>query len=107
MRGRKTALRVVLTAEERAELAQRLRATTTSLGLARRYRAILEVADGLPLVRVARLVDLTEKHVRKWVQRFLKDRLEGLNDRPGRGRKPVFPPRGRDVRGEDRLRTTG
>ena len=107
MRGRKTSLRVVLSAEERSQLEKRLRSTTTSLGLARRCRAILEVADGLPLVHVARLVDLTEKHVRKWAQRFLKDRLEGLSDRPGRGRKPVFSPRGCDPRGEDRLRTTG
>jgi DNA-directed RNA polymerase specialized sigma24 family protein len=103
MRGRKTSLRVLLTAEERSELEQRLRSTTTSLGVARRCRAILGVADGLTLVEIARLVDLTEKHVRKWVQRFLMDRLEGLRDRPGRGRKPVFSPRGRDARGEDRL----
>jgi DNA-directed RNA polymerase specialized sigma24 family protein len=107
MRGRKTSLRVILTTWERAELEQRLRFISTSLGLARRCRAILAVADGLPLVEVARLVDLTEKHVRKWVQRFLKDRLEGLRDRPGRGRKPVFSPRGGAVRGEDRLRATG
>src|SRR5262245_65459831 len=103
MRGRKTSLRVVLTAEERGQLEQFLRSTTTSLGLARRCRAILEVADGLPLVEVARLVDLTEKHVRKWVQRFLKDRLAGLRDRPGPGRKPVFSPRGGALRREDRL----
>jgi hypothetical protein len=107
MRGRKTSLRVVLTPEERGQLERLLRSTTTSLGVARRCRAILEVADGVPLAHVARLVDLTEKHVRKWVQRFLKDRMEGLRDRPGRGRKPVFPPRGRDVRSQDRLRTTG
>jgi hypothetical protein len=30
-----------------------------------------------------------------------------LHDRPGRGRKPVFSPRGGDVRGQDRLRATG
>jgi Helix-turn-helix domain len=107
MRGRKTSLRVVLTAVERSHLEQRLRSTTTSLGLARRYRAILEVANGLSLVAVARLVDLTEKHVRKWVQRFLKDRLEGLRDRPGRGRKPLFSPRVGDVCSENRLRTAG
>jgi predicted transcriptional regulator len=107
MRGRKTSLRILLTEEERAELEQRPRATTTSPGLARRCRAILEVAAGVPLSQVARLVDLTEKHVRKWVQRSLKDRLEGLRGRPGRGRKPVFSPRGRDPRGEDRLRTAG
>ena len=103
MRGRKTALRVVLNAEERSRLEQRLRCTTTSLGLARRCRAVLGVADGLPLVEVTRLAGLTERHVRKWVQRFFKDRLDGLHDRPGRGRKPVFSPRGRDARGEDRL----
>jgi hypothetical protein len=103
MRGRKTALRVVLNAQERSRPGQPLRCTTTSLGLARRCRAVLGVADGLPLVEVARLAGLTERHVRKWVQRFLKDRLDGLRDRPGRGRKPVFSPRGRDARGEDRL----
>src|SRR5436305_431674 len=92
MRGRKTSLRVVLTTLERAELEQRLRFMNTSLGTARRCRAILAVADGLPLVEVARLVDLTEKHVRKWVQRFLKERLEGLSDRPGsRGRERRRP----------------
>ena len=103
MRGRKTSLHVILTAEERDRLEQRLRCTTTSLGLARRCRAILGVADGLPLVVVARLVDLTEKHVRKWVQRFLRGRIAGLHDRPGRGRKPVFSPRGGNARREDRL----
>jgi hypothetical protein len=105
MRGRKTSRRVALTAEERGQLELRLRCTTTPLGLARRCRASLGVADGLPLVEVGRLVGLTEKHVRKWVQRFLTSRLDGLPDRPGRGRKPAFSPRGRDVRGEDRLRT--
>ena len=103
MRGRKTSLHVVLTAEQRNRLEQRLRCTTTSLGLARRCRTILGVADGLPLVEVARLAGLAERHVRKWVRRFLKDRLDGLHDRPGRGRKPVFSPRGGHARGEDRM----
>jgi hypothetical protein len=105
VRGRKTSLRIVLTSEERIELQRRLRSTTTPAGLARRSRVVLGVADGLALVQVARLVGMTEKHVRKWTRRFLERRLEGLHDRPGRGRKPVFSPRGRDVRGADRLRT--
>jgi Helix-turn-helix domain len=107
MRGRKSALRGVLTPEERDQLLKYLRRPSTSLGLARRCRALLEVAEGTPLVAVARLVGLTEKHVRKWVQRFLQGRLAGLRDRPGRGRKPVFSPRGGAVRGQDRLRTAG
>ena len=107
MRGRKSALRVVLTPEEHDQLLKYLRRPSTSLGLARRCRAILEVAEGTPLVEVARLVGLTEKHVRKWVQRFLQGRIAGLYDRPGRGRKPVFSPRGGAVRRQDRLRTAG
>jgi hypothetical protein len=107
MRGRKSALRVVLTPEEHDQLLKSLRCPSTSLGLARRCRAILEIAEGTPVVAVARLVGLTEKHVRKWVQRFLQGRLAGLYDRPGRGRKPVFSPRGGDLRGQDRLRTAG
>jgi len=105
VRGRKSALRVVLTPEEHDQLLQCLRRPSTSLGLARRCRAILEVAEGTPLVAVARLVGLTEKHVRKWVRRFLESRSAGLHDRPGRGRKPVFSPRGGHVRRQDRLRT--
>jgi hypothetical protein len=107
MRGRKTSLHVVLTPSVRAVLEQRLRFRSPSLGMARRCRALLAVADGLPLVAVARLVDLTEKPGRQGVQRFLKERLAGLRDRPGRGRKPVFSPRGRAGRGDDRLRTAG
>jgi len=49
MIGRRTSLRVNLTSEERNELDRRLRCTTTAAGLARRSRAILGVADGLPL----------------------------------------------------------
>ena len=104
MRGRKCALRVVLTQEEHYQLRKSLRCPSTPLGLARRCRAILEVAEGTPLVEVARLVGLTEKPVRKWVQRSLHGRLAGLSDRPGRGRKPVSSPRSGDVRGQDRLR---
>jgi hypothetical protein len=104
MRGRKSALRVVLTPEEHDQLLKSLRGPSTPLGLARRCRAVLEVAEGTPPVEVARWVGLSEKHVRKWVQRFLHGRITGLHDRPGRGRKPVFSPRGGDVRRQDRLR---
>lgn len=105
MRGRKSALRVALTPEEHDQLLKSLRCPSTPLGLARRCRAILEVAEGTPLVEVARLVGLTEKHVRKGVQRSLHGRIAGLSDRPGRGRKPAFSPRSGDGRGQDRLRT--
>jgi hypothetical protein len=103
MRGRKSSLVVSLSPQERQVLEYRLRCTTTPLGLARRSQAILAVADGLSLAGAPRQVGLTEKHVRKWVQRFLASRLEGLKDRPGRGRKPAFSPLGGPARGQDRL----
>ena len=69
--------------------------TTARWALARRYRAILGVGDDLLLVEVATAVDFDgEACWVCWVQRFLSDRLEGLRDRPGRGRKPVFSPEG-------------
>ena len=106
MRGRKTSLRVCLTGAERSLLEQRLRSTTTSLGLARRYRAILGVADGLPLVEVARLVDRGEAcaKVGPAILKRSPRRVTGSSrTRPQAG---LFP-RGGDVRGEDRLRTAG
>jgi Helix-turn-helix domain len=103
MRGRKSQLVVTLSTEERLALEHLLRRTTTPQGLSRRGRVILAVADGQSLVGAGRLAGMTEKHVRKWVQRYIDRRLEGLNDRPGRGRKPAFPPLGGDPRRQDRL----
>ncbi len=107
MRGRASALRVVSTPEEHDQLLRLLRRPTICLGPAGRCRAILEVAEGTAWVAAARTVGPTEKYVRKWVRRFLEDRLAGWPDRPGRGREPVFSPRGGDVRGQDRPRTAG
>ena len=103
MRGRKTSLVVLLTAEEREQLEGWLRATRTPVGQVRRATMILKLADGLPVSHAARAAGLTEKHGRTWVHRFLKQRIAGLSDLPGRGRKPVFPPRSGAARGQDRL----
>jgi transposase len=31
---------------------------------------------------------MSRRHLYKWVQRFLQQGLEGLHDKPGRGRPP-------------------
>jgi hypothetical protein len=103
MRGRKSRLVVNLSPEERQSLQSRLRCTTTPHGLARRCRVVLAVADGQSLVAAGRIAGMTEKHVRKWIRRFLDHRLEGPDDRPGRGRKPAFSPLGGPPRRQDRL----
>ena len=85
-RGRHTALRVVLTAAQRAELEHWQRRRAIAAGIARRGRLVLLVADGLPIAVVARLVGINRRFVYVWVRRFLADGVAGLDDRPRPGR---------------------
>lgn len=92
MRGRKMSFRVELSAEERAELERWQRTPTMPAGLVRRGRAMLLLADGSLLKEVVDRCGMTARIVRKWARRFLEERLNGLNDRPRPGCKPVFSP---------------
>lgn len=92
MPGPTTPLVVPRTAAERRALAGWLRRPVRPAGLVRRARAVLLVADGTSVSKTARLVGLTRKRVRHWLPRFLQHRMAGLEDNPGRGRKPVFSP---------------
>lgn len=94
MQGRKTALVVLLTDQEQQQLSQWVRSTTMPVGLVKRAHAVLLVAQGMPLKHTAAKVGLTERHVRAWITRFISQRIAGLKDQPGRGRKPSFSPRG-------------
>jgi transposase len=84
-RGRKTALTIALTAQERRTLTAWQRSTTIQAGRARRGRIILQLADGVPISHIATTVGISRRFVYTWVQRFLQDGLEGLADKPGRG----------------------
>lgn len=86
-RGRKTALTLHLTADERQTLMAWQRSTTIPAGRARRGRIILLLADGLSLVQIADMVGTTRRAIYKWAQRFLQHGIEGLADAPGRGRR--------------------
>jgi hypothetical protein len=46
------------------------------------------MADGVPISHIAATVGISRRFVYKWAQRFLQTRLEGLGDKPGRGRRP-------------------
>jgi hypothetical protein len=85
-RGRKTALTIRLTPEERHTLQAWQRATTISAGRARRGRIILLVAEGMPITAIAITLGISRRFVYKWAQRFLQAGLAGLADKPGRGR---------------------
>lgn len=75
-----------ITGDERAELERRARAHTSTQREARRARAILLCADGMPLRQVGPRVGLDEHQVTVWRRRFLADRLDGLVDAPRSGR---------------------
>jgi len=88
-RGRKTALTIRLTAEDRQTLLAWQRSTTIPAGRARRGRIILLLADGMSLVQIAAMVGISRRFVYTWAQRFLQSGVEGLTDKRGRGRRPV------------------
>lgn len=103
-RGRKSSIRIVLSAEERHTLERWQRATTLAAGLVRRGKIILLVATGYSHSHVAQAVGVQRTVVRKWARRFLAQRLDGLTDAPGRGAKGGFSPGGRDPRGAPGVR---
>ena len=92
-RGRKTRITILLSNEERTALEWWQRSTTLRAGLVRRARIVLLVAEGLPIAEVVQKVGITRRSVYKWIDRFQQERVDGLEDKPGRGRKPFFSAR--------------
>jgi hypothetical protein len=104
-RGRKTSLAVTLTAEERDDLEYWQRCITLPVGLVQRGKIILLRADGMSISDISRTVGMARRFVAKWIKRFLAHGMDGLVDKPGRGRKAFFPSRSRRVFGQTGLRT--
>ena len=107
MRGRPSTIKIELTSEYREVLLSWLRRQKTPVGLAKRARAILLLADGQTFTHTSQLVGMGERHLRKWAKRFIERGVAGLYDSPRPGRAPVFSPSSGAVSGQDGLRTTG
>lgn len=103
MRGRKPKLIIVLDEPTKAQLQAKLRSPKTPLGLARRVRAMLLLAEGVPFLHTAHTVGLAERHVRKWAKRFVANGPAGLEELPRPGRKGAFSPGGGVTSGENRV----
>ena len=86
-RGRTTTFTIRLTPQERQTLLAWQRSTSIPAGRARRGRVILLLADRVPISHIAVTVGISRRFVYKWGQRFLQAGLEGLADKPGRGRR--------------------
>lgn len=87
---------IVLTEKEKQTLTRWLKNPPRPY-LRERARAILQVAQGTPIEDTAAhlRVRVHRNAVSEWVRRFLAERLLGLKIKAGRGRKPVFFPRGK------------
>ncbi len=99
-RGRTTSLTVCLTPAERQTLLAWQRSTTIPAGFVRRGRIVLLLAKGMTITDIAATVGISRRHTYKWIQRFVQERLEGLQDKPGPGRRlgPLPPAlRGRTI----------
>jgi transposase len=81
-----------LTPEERSALRRRVASPTTSQRDSLRARIILLRSQGQREADVARTVAASINTVSTWSKRFEEKGLEGLKDRPGRGRKPFLAP---------------
>ena len=92
-RGRKTSFRIRLTPAQRQMLLVWQRTTNISAGRARRARIILLLADGMTITDIAATVGMSRRHTYKWIQRFVQEGLEGLEDKPRRDRRiKLLPP---------------
>jgi transposase len=77
---------VQLSADERAQLTAWTRRATSANALATRAPIVLAAADGLGNTEVAAKVGVEVSTARRWRNRFLAERLEGLLDEPRPGR---------------------
>ncbi len=89
MRTGRPKKKLELSTDERTELEQLTRRSTTAQALALRSRMILACADGLCNSEVADQLGITGATVCKWRKRFVEHRVNGLLDdpRPGIPRK--------------------
>lgn len=73
------------------ELQRRLRATTSTVRERERAEMVLARLDGRSVTAGAEKLGTTPKRVSMWTKRFEREGLAGLEDRPGRGRRPSLP----------------
>src|SRR3954471_11358201 len=83
--------KIELAPQEAEELSRRARATTISVRDRRRAEIIVLSAQGLTQQHIAEQLGISRVAVNRWVGRFALHRLDGLNNRAGRGRKPWLP----------------
>ena len=84
------AVRIELSAPERKELDRMVSSPSTPQGLATRARIVLLAAEGRRNDDIGQSLGVGKNTVTLWRNRFRWERLAGLKDRPGKGRKRKY-----------------
>ena len=92
---RKSPYVIELTAAEKTNLESIAQKYTSAYYAVVRAKVVLLAAQDIDNEEIAHRLDLPRQVVSKWRKRFFEERLAGLEDRPRRGRPPVFSPYGR------------
>lgn len=91
---RRSPFAIELAPEERSELERRAARYTAPYREVVRAKVILMAAKGYENKFIAASLSLPVQIVSKWRKRFFEERLQGLDERPRRGRPTVFSPHG-------------
>jgi len=91
---RRSPYTIELSEEERQILEARARNYTWPDRDVVRAQMVLLAARGLRNDAIARRLNTRREVVSMWRKRFFQEGLAGLEERPRRGKPPVFPPRG-------------
>ena len=74
--------------EEAKVIQQLVRSRTVPAGIYQRALIILWSSQGQTAYEIAQRLPLKWDNIVKWIRRFNAEGLAGLQERPGRGRKP-------------------
>ena len=91
---RKSPYVIELTPDEKTRLESIARKYTSSYYSVVRAKVVLLAAQNIDNKEIGERLELPRQVVSKWRKRFFEEGLAGLEDRPRRGRPPVFSPCG-------------
>ena len=74
--------------EETKAIRQLVRSRTVPAGIFQRALIVQWSSEGLTPTEIAHRLPMKWDNVVKWIRRFNQQGLSGLQERPGRGRKP-------------------
>jgi len=87
---RKSKTEIKLTMEEKQKLEETVRTRTAPYRAVQRARLVLFASEGMPNKAIAQEIGLSRAMVVQWRQRFAQSRLDGLEDAPRSGKKPLY-----------------